>query len=96
MAGIPEPLPGPTSMNSLDALKNAAIDFAFNPKDLADRSAIQIYSRAVDERFTKDYIKKDPMQVAMASVAMYLKAKTRRGGGRTYRKKKHLRKTRKM
>ncbi len=96
MAGIPEPLPGPTSMNSLDALKNAAIDFAFNPRDSADRTAIQMYSRVVDERFTKDYIKKDPMQVAMATVAIYLRAKTKKGGGRTYRKKKHLRKTRKM
>lgn len=97
MAGIPEPLPGPTPMDVKSPLIDAAITFAFNPKTKEDASAIKIYSMAVEKAFKENYLSRDPRDIAVASVTAYLKAKTRGGGGRrTYRKKKHMRKTRKM
>jgi hypothetical protein len=97
MAGIPEPLPGPTRMDVKSPLIDAAITFAFNPKSKEDASAIKIYSMAVEKSFKENYLSTDPRDIAIATVTAYLKSKTRSGGGsKTYRKKKHLRKTRKM
>jgi hypothetical protein len=96
MSSIPPPLPGPTEVDPSDALKKAAINFAYFPNNAADREAMKMYGNVVFDHFSKNYLKRDAETTAMAAVTLYLKNKTdpsKRGG--TRHSKKRLRKTRK-
>lgn len=94
MSSIPPSLPGPTEIDATKSLVNSAIDFAFNPKSNEDSSQIRLFSNMIEQNMTNDYLKKDPKQIAIATISAYLKSKTKQTAGTKKHKKRH-RKTRK-
>ena len=95
MANIPPPFPGPTEMNADEMLKNAAINFAYAPKNKDDEFYLKSLDGAVNKMFSENYFKKDPKTMGMVVTTMYLKSRTRKLGGKTGRMKRKIHKTRK-
>ena len=106
--GFPEP-PAPPPIHDLPSPptvpdQNAAIQMLVNAADVFFGRAVPSESASLNTAFQTEKtlytqnnlsIYSNP-SIRYTTVARYLRARTRAGGGRTYRKKKHVRKTRKM
>ncbi len=97
MSSIPPPLPGPTPVDGTKALVDAAIAFAFNPKDPVDAIQIRTDSDMFDKMFKQNYYLQDPKQIAISTITAYLKRKTKKSGGakKTHKRALSIHKTRK-